>query len=242
MEINYKDSLLIVRNALTKDQCSSLISEYEKEKDKFEYENCTHAITGNPTQSTFKRICLNPRTKNFDIIHSATKNLIQQWLEYLESKKMFIHIFNEKEVQVLWQTGKYFYPQAMELNSKNIKVTEFIKRMDLAYACSDLIVSRAGATSISELTLVGKPVILVPSPNVSEDHQTKNARALSDVGAAILLPDNEVIQNLWTQIEGVLRDEKKQAVLVDSIRNLALPNSTSDIVNICLKVMNDASK
>ena len=89
MEINYKDSLLIVRNALTKDQCSSLISEYEKEKDKFEYENCTHAITGNPTQSTFKRICLNPRTKNFDIIHSATKNLIQQWLEYLESKKMF---------------------------------------------------------------------------------------------------------------------------------------------------------
>ena len=114
--------------------------------------------------------------------------------------------------------------------------------MDLAYACSDLIVSRAGATSISELTLVGKPVILVPSPNVSEDHQTKNARALSDVGAAILLPDNEVIQNLWTQIEGVLRDEKKQAVLVDSIRNLALPNSTSDIVNICLKVMNDASK
>ena len=70
----------------------------------------------------------------------------------------------------------------------------------------------------------------------------KNARALSDVGAAILLPDNEVIQNLWTQIEGVLRDEKKQAVLVDSIRNLALPNSTSDIVNICLKVMNDASK
>ena len=89
MEINYKDSLLIVRNALTKDQCSSLISEYEKEKDKFEYENCTHAITGNPTQSTFKRICLNPKTKNFDIIHSATKNLIQQWLEYLESKKMF---------------------------------------------------------------------------------------------------------------------------------------------------------
>ena len=89
MEINYKDSLLIVRGALSKDQCASLISEYEKEKDKFAYEQCDHAITGELTQSTFKRVCLNPGTKNFDLIHSATKTLIQQWLEYLESKKMF---------------------------------------------------------------------------------------------------------------------------------------------------------
>jgi UDP-N-acetylglucosamine--N-acetylmuramyl-(pentapeptide) pyrophosphoryl-undecaprenol N-acetylglucosamine transferase len=148
-----------------------------------------------------------------------------------------------KEIQVLWQCGKGYFESLSALSlPAHIKLLPFIERMDLAYACSDLIVSRAGATSISELTLVGKPVILVPSPNVSEDHQTKNARALSDVGAAVLLPDNQVIQNLWPQIEGILWDDKKQAVLVDSIRKLALPNSTSDIVNICLKVMNHASK
>lgn len=147
------------------------------------------------------------------------------------------------EIQVLWQCGKGYFDSLNALSlPAHVKLLPFIERMDLAYACSDLIVSRAGATSISELTLVGKPVILVPSPNVSEDHQTKNARALSDVGAAILLPDNQVIQALWGQIEGVLCDENKQAVLVESIRKLALPNSTSDIVNICLKVMNDASR
>ena len=89
MEINYKDSLLIVRGALSKDQCASLISEYETGKNESVNEQCPHAITGELTQSTFKRICLNPGTENFDLIHSATKNLIQQWLEYLESKKMF---------------------------------------------------------------------------------------------------------------------------------------------------------
>ena len=207
-------------------------------------------LTGNPVRQDLLDLdqklaeaqlffSLDPNKKTIFIMGGSlgAKHINQAVVSELEALAL------NKEIQVLWQCGKGYFESLSALSlPAHIKLLPFIERMDLAYACSDLIVSRAGATSISELTLVGKPVILVPSPNVSEDHQTKNARALSDVGAAILLPDNEVIQNLWTQIEGVLRDEKKQAVLVDSIRNLALPNSTSDIVNICLKVMNDASK
>jgi len=108
-------------------------------------------------------------------------------------------------VNLVWQTGKYYFQKAKQqtesLNSENIEVYEFINDMDKAYAKADFIISRAGALAIAELTIVGKPVILVPSPNVAEDHQTKNAMALSSQNAAILVRDIDAGEQLYSCFE-----------------------------------------
>lgn len=112
-----------------------------------------------------------------------------------ESIKKDIQKLIDADIQVIWQCGAYYHNQLIpfveELNASNIYLSDFVYQMDLAYAAADIIVSRAGAISVSEVCLIGKPVILVPSPNVSEDHQTKNAMALVNVDAALLVKDAE---------------------------------------------------
>jgi UDP-N-acetylglucosamine--N-acetylmuramyl-(pentapeptide) pyrophosphoryl-undecaprenol N-acetylglucosamine transferase len=107
--------------------------------------------------------------------------------------------------------------------------------MDLAYAAADIIVSRAGATSISELAIVGKPAVLVPSPNVAEDHQTKNAENLSSHSAAILLPDSMVSERLLPCVKDLLNDAQKRGQLSKEILRFAKANATRDIVEIAYK-------
>jgi len=142
-------------------------------------------------------------------------------------------------IQILWQCGKGYFEEYQKLDLPgNIKLLPFIERMDLAYAVADVIISRAGATSISELTLVGKPCILVPSPNVTEDHQTKNALSLTSRDAAVLVPDNKVVEMLWPSIHALLDDASKAESLAQSIKTLALPNATEDIVRICNQLIN----
>ena len=113
---------------------------------------------------------------------------------------------------------------------------EFIQRMDLLYAAADVLISRAGAGSISELCIVGKPVIFIPSPNVSEDHQTKNARSITDKDAAILLKEDQ-IDELPLILEQLLKDEKQQDSLSKNIKKLALPNATKQIVDEVEKIL-----
>ena len=137
--------------------------------------------------------------------------------------------------QVLWQSGKFYFKE-MEAALKqagltHIHLREFIREMDLAYAASDLIVSRAGALSVSELCLVGKPVIFVPSPNVAEDHQTKNANACVKQGAAVLLPDAEAVELLKKTIDALLQDEKQASSLAENIKKLAMPDAATAIVS-----------
>jgi UDP-N-acetylglucosamine--N-acetylmuramyl-(pentapeptide) pyrophosphoryl-undecaprenol N-acetylglucosamine transferase len=142
-------------------------------------------------------------------------------------------------IQILWQCGKGYFEEYQKLDlPSHIKLLPFIERMDLAYAVADVIISRAGATSISELTIVGKPCILVPSPNVTEDHQTKNALSLTSRDAAVLVPDNKVVQLLWPSIHALLDDASKAASLAQAIKTLALPNATEDIVRICNQLIN----
>jgi UDP-N-acetylglucosamine--N-acetylmuramyl-(pentapeptide) pyrophosphoryl-undecaprenol N-acetylglucosamine transferase len=136
--------------------------------------------------------------------------------------------------QVLWQSGKFYFND-MEAALEHAGVThihlrEFIREMDLAYAVADLIVSRAGALSVSELCLVGKPVIFVPSPNVAEDHQTKNANACVKQGAAVLLPDAEAVELLKKTIDALLQDEKQVSSLAENIKKLAMPDAATAIV------------
>lgn len=143
-----------------------------------------------------------------------------------------------QNIQVIWQCGKLYFDQYSHFNEKpNVKVVSFIDRMDLVYAAADVIISRAGASSVSELCLVGKPVIFIPSPNVAEDHQTKNAKAVADKGGAVLLKENELDEKFETVFSALIADEKKQAELGSQMQKLAKPNATKDIVKEISKLI-----
>lgn len=144
------------------------------------------------------------------------------------------------EVNVLWQTGSLYYKEMLERmpgkGSDSLKPVEFIMEMDKAYAAADLVISRAGALTISELCLAGKPVIFVPSPNVAEDHQTKNAMALVEKEAAEIVRDNEAIEQLVDKALDMLKDTDRMAVLSKNIKAMALPNATESIANKVLEL------
>ncbi len=131
----------------------------------------------------------------------------------------------DSDCQWLWQTGKHYFENVKALVSvsfsDNISVHGFINRMDLAYSAADIIVSRAGAGTISELCLVGKPVILIPSPNVAEDHQTRNAKALSDKNAAIFIADEESVKTLVDEAVNLVSDKRRRDILSENIRRMA---------------------
>jgi UDP-N-acetylglucosamine--N-acetylmuramyl-(pentapeptide) pyrophosphoryl-undecaprenol N-acetylglucosamine transferase len=147
-----------------------------------------------------------------------------------------LNFFKDNDIQIVWQTGKWMYEEAAEA-VKNagldrwIKVHQFISRMDMAYAAADMVISRAGAIAISELCLVGKPVILIPSPNVAEDHQTKNAMALVNKGAALMVKDADcVTQGLPMALE-LLNDGTRCEQMSQAIRSMAAPKAADKIVD-----------
>lgn len=142
------------------------------------------------------------------------------------------------EIQILWQCGRFYEYECRESNTAklpNVYLRSFIDRMDLLYAAADVVISRAGALSISELCLVGKPAILVPSPNVSEDHQTKNALALVEKGAARLIRDADAIEKMLPEALLVLDNEAVAFSLGESIRQLGRPNAAEAIAREVLK-------
>lgn len=151
--------------------------------------------------------------------------------------------FKENNVQLIWQTGKWMYKDALGRVKaagleKWIKVHQFISRMDLAYAAADVVISRAGAIAISELCLVGKPVILIPSPNVAEDHQTKNALALVTKGAAIMVRDNECAEKGLSRLRDLLNDPDHQKRMSKACRSMGVAGSADLIVDEIEKIIN----
>ena len=154
----------------------------------------------------------------------------------------------QQKVQFIWQTGKYYSEEIHnELQRRgcpeNLIVTDFISAMSEAYAAADLVISRAGAGSISEFCLLGKPVILVPSPNVAEDHQTKNALALVQQNAALYVTDAEARRILLPQAINTVTDPAKLESLGRNILQLAKPNAASDIADEVIKLaMNQMQK
>ncbi|WP_035651765.1 undecaprenyldiphospho-muramoylpentapeptide beta-N-acetylglucosaminyltransferase [Flavobacterium sp. ASV13] len=145
--------------------------------------------------------------------------------------------FLSQDVQVIWQCGKLYFEDYKKYNQPNVKVVDFIERMDFVYAAADVIISRAGASSVSELCIVGKPVIFIPSPNVAEDHQTKNAQAIVDAKGAILLKESELDNEFSIVFEALLKDEGKQKQLSSNIKKLAMPKATQDIVAEIVKLI-----
>jgi len=150
----------------------------------------------------------------------AINNLIEKHINWLV----------ENNIQVIWQTGKLYYDEFKKYDAlEGVQTHAFLNRMDLTYEAADFIISRAGASSISELCIVGKPVIFIPSPNVAEDHQTKNALSVVNKNAALLLKESELnmFQNMILELKN---DIELQQKLSKNIKALALPNATKDIV------------
>ncbi|WP_417799705.1 undecaprenyldiphospho-muramoylpentapeptide beta-N-acetylglucosaminyltransferase [Tenacibaculum sp.] len=142
-----------------------------------------------------------------------------------------LEFFKKQEVQLIWQCGKLYYEEYKKYDElENVQVHQFLNRMDLAYAAADFIVSRAGASSVSELCIVGKPTIFIPSPNVAEDHQTKNAKSIANKHGALVVKESE-LDTFPVVLETLLKDKGKQESLSENINELALPNATSHIVN-----------
>ncbi len=199
-------------------------------------------FTGNPVRSDLKDLP-NPIQTDFDYFNllqgkktilvmggsGGAKVINEAILNGLET------IF-ESDFQLIWQTGKFYIDSIKEklkekslLNHQNLFVSDFIYDMKKAYQCADIVIGRAGALTISELTLVEKPAILIPSPNVAEDHQTKNAMALAKEDAAMLIKDNEADERLIPTLIYVLNDENQQEKLKNNIRNFARPDAAKDI-------------
>ena len=164
-----------------------------------------------------------------------------------ESVIQHLDLVHSSNVQFIWQTGKYYFgdikAQLADLDSKmsNLIVTDFISDMGAAYRAADLVISRAGASSISEFCLIGKPVILVPSPNVAEDHQTKNAMALVNVDAALYVRDSEAPDQLLPLAIETVNDEQKLESLKQNILKLALPDSAEIIAKEVIKLANNGN-
>jgi UDP-N-acetylglucosamine--N-acetylmuramyl-(pentapeptide) pyrophosphoryl-undecaprenol N-acetylglucosamine transferase len=157
----------------------------------------------------------------------AVNNLIEKHINWLVSNN----------VQILWQTGKLYYNEFKKYDeTEGVKTYAFLNKMDFAYAAADIIISRAGASSISELCIVGKPIIFIPSPNVAEDHQTKNALAVVNKDAALLLKESE-FEMFKPMLSELLKNDKLQKTLSENCKSLALPNATKDIVAEIEKLM-----
>ncbi|KJD31142.1 UDP-diphospho-muramoylpentapeptide beta-N-acetylglucosaminyltransferase [Tamlana nanhaiensis] len=149
-----------------------------------------------------------------------------------------LDFFDTQNVQIIWQCGKLYYQQyKIYNNTKNVQVYEFLNNMDFAYAAADIIVSRAGASSVSELCIVGKPVIFIPSPNVAEDHQTKNAMAIVEKEAALLIKEEDLDADFENKFSQLIALSEKQNILGENIKKLALVNATNDIVNEVEKLL-----
>lgn len=163
-----------------------------------------------------------------------------------ESVIQNLNLFFGKNIQIIWQIGKYYekeiterYENFTKENSHEnflVRQMSFIERIDYAYSIADLIISRAGASSISELCIVGCPVIFVPSPNVAEDHQSKNALSLVEKNAALMVHDKDAVKNLIQMSIELIKNEKKCIQLANNLKTIALPNATKNIVDEIIKL------
>ena len=158
-----------------------------------------------------------------------------------ESVMANLELIRKSDTQIIWQTGSYYYKEMMErlgINCPgNLHSMEFVARMDLAYALADVVISRAGAGTISELCLLGKPAVLVPSPNVAEDHQTKNAMSLVENQAALLIKDADSKRELLKETFTLLADKPRLKSLSENIKKLGRPNAAKDIVDVIVEVL-----
>ncbi len=157
-----------------------------------------------------------------------------------EGIKACLDTFRQNDIQLLWQTGKFYIDEMQQLvtsNDTNFKLMPFVRKMDLAYACADVIVARAGASTISELCFTAQAVILMPSPNVTEDHQTHNAMSLVNKNAALIVKDKDAPQTLSSTIMDLLNNPQKQTDLGKNLKQLAISDAADHIAKEALALI-----
>lgn len=200
-------------------------------------------LTGNPVRSDLTSVTASKSdaVQHFGLDSSKRTLLVlggslgAKRINQLIEKQL--NFFQSKNIQVIWQCGQLYYETYKSKESANVRVLAFIDRMDLVYAAADFVISRAGASSVSELCLVGKPVIFIPSPNVAEDHQTKNAQAVVAKQGAILLSEQELDINFEATFSNLIDNIELQQSLAQNIATLAKPNATSHIVDEVEKLL-----
>jgi UDP-N-acetylglucosamine--N-acetylmuramyl-(pentapeptide) pyrophosphoryl-undecaprenol N-acetylglucosamine transferase len=200
-------------------------------------------LTGNPVRQdlididskraeAIKYFNLDPAKKTLLILGGSlgarrVNQLIEKELDF----------FASQNVQIIWQCGKFYLDEYKKYDSNNVQVLAFIDRMDLVYAAADFVISRAGASSVSELSIVGKPVLFIPSPNVAEDHQTKNAKSIVDKKGALMIKESELDENFSSVFSDLVTNENLQKQLSENIKKLAKVNATNDIVDEIVKLI-----
>lgn len=209
-------------------------------------------LTGNPVRSALLSCELTPEQARIELGLDPEKRTILVIGGSLGARTVNNSIISglsrikDANVQVLWQSGKFYDKQchdALEASgASNVKQQAFITNMDVAYRAADLVVSRAGASSISELQLLGKPSILVPSPNVAEDHQTKNAQALASRGAAIMISDAQAPSKLVDTMLETVADAHLTTSIATEVAKMALPNAAERIVQRAIEIINENKK
>jgi len=201
--------------------------------------------TGNPVRQDLLNIdSKREEAKQFFELEPNKKTLLviggslgSRRINQLISKKL--DYLNTQNVQIIWQCGKLYHEQyKLDGHNKQVRLHPFINKMDFAYAAADIIISRAGAGSVSELCIVGKPVIFIPSPNVAEDHQTKNALAVVKEQAAIMIREEELDVDFENKFTQLIASEDKQQELGKNIKKLALINATKEIADEVDKLLN----
>ncbi len=205
------------------------------------FPNSKVILTGNPIRKEFSAVKTSKKEACLYYDLDTKKETILVIGGSLGARTLNISVFQyidqllNSNIQILWQCGKLYYDQLLkDLQGRilpNIRLVKFIERMDLAYNAADIIISRAGALSVSELCVIGKPVILVPSPNVAEDHQTKNAQALVEKNAALMVKDIDAPINLFNSAFDLINDGERRTLFSTEIKKLQKLNATVDIVN-----------
>ena len=238
--IHEQNSYAGITNKILKDKVNKICVAYEHMENFFPANKLVK--TGNPIRQDLMDVA-NKRNEAIEFFKlNAAKKTVLVIGGSLGARTINESIFDgldqlkEANINLLWQTGKNF-DKANIIQHSTFNIQHFIYEMDLAYAAADVVISRAGALSIAELAQVAKPVILVPSPNVAEDHQTKNAMALVNANAAILVKDIDAKNNLITETLNLINDTNKQADLVKNISTFAMPNAAELIVDEIIKLM-----
>lgn len=240
--IQEQNSLPGITNKILAKYADKICAAYEKVKEYFPAERTI--ITGNPVRQDLLQVnqLREEALEHFQL--SKDKKTVLVIGGSLGARRInkliqtFLNRFKQEDVQLIWQSGKLYYDEYKKYDSETIRVKEFLNRMDLAYAAADVIISRAGAGSVSELCIVGKPVLFIPSPNVAENHQAKNAMAIMEKHAALMITEEELNERFDPCFFNLLKDEKTMKRYSENIKKLALPNATSDIVDEVEKLVN----
>jgi UDP-N-acetylglucosamine--N-acetylmuramyl-(pentapeptide) pyrophosphoryl-undecaprenol N-acetylglucosamine transferase len=230
-----------ITNKLLKDRVQKICVAYDGMERFFPADKIVK--TGNPVRADLVSLTVNKKDAlDFFELNPTKKTVLvlggslgARRINSLVSEKLAF--FQDLGVQVLWQCGKGYIKEYKGHTNETVKVHSYLNDMDKAYVAADIIISRAGAGSVSELCIVGKPTFFIPSPNVAEDHQTKNAQSLENQSAAILIRESDLNADFEASFIAVFNSEEKQGELSSNMKALALPNATKDICDEVEKLL-----